>query len=162
MIYHIDADQKAIDKIFEILFDDLKCTKSEFQSSVEFWVRQVKSRAENAKLSSAIEALSICSKTFDEHVFKALKVNYIRNILIKSSRSNFPYCNNKILATLPVTTCTAERSFSTLRRLKTYLRSTMGDLRCTGLALLNIHRDIDVSVDEVVDLFRISNRRMNL
>ena len=27
--------------------------------------------------------------------------------------------------TVPVTTCTAERSFSALRRLKTYLRSTM-------------------------------------
>jgi hypothetical protein len=31
----------------------------------------------------------------------------------------------KIVLTMPVSTCTAERSFSCLRRLKTYLRSTM-------------------------------------
>jgi len=31
-----------------------------------------------------------------------------------------------ILAVIPVTSCSAERSFSALRRLKTYLRSTRG------------------------------------
>jgi hypothetical protein len=34
----------------------------------------------------------------------------------------------QIMATLPVSTATAERSFSTLRRLKTYTRSTMGKI----------------------------------
>ena len=34
---------------------------------------------------------------------------------------------------LPVTSCEAERSFSTLRRIKTYLRSTMKQERLTGL-----------------------------
>ena len=32
-----------------------------------------------------------------------------------------------ILGTIPVTLCSAERSFSVLHRLKTYLRSTMGN-----------------------------------
>lgn len=38
----------------------------------------------------------------------------------------FPTINNlpKILATLPVSTSTSERSFSSLRRLKTYIRRT--------------------------------------
>ena len=40
---------------------------------------------------------------------------------------------------LPVTSCEAERSFSTLHRVKTYLRSTMTQERLTGLALLNVH-----------------------
>ena len=40
---------------------------------------------------------------------------------------------------LPVTLCEAERSFSTLRRIKTYLCSTMKQERLTGLALLNVH-----------------------
>ena len=40
------------------------------------------------------------------------------------------------LLTLPVTTCTSERSFSTLRRLKTYLQNTTGTTRMNGLALL--------------------------
>ena len=33
----------------------------------------------------------------------------------------------------------SERSFSTLRRLKTYLRTTMSQERLNGLALLNVY-----------------------
>ena len=40
---------------------------------------------------------------------------------------------------LPVTSCEAECSFSTLRRLKTYLRTTMSQERLNGLALLNVY-----------------------
>ena len=58
-----------------------------------------------------------------------------------------------ILLTLPVSTASAERSFSTLRRLKTWMRSRMGEERLTGLAMLNVHRDITVSVDSVIDRF---------
>ena len=49
-----------------------------------------------------------------------------------------------IFLTLPVSTASAERSFSTLRRLKTWMRSRMGEERLTGLAILNVHRDIAV------------------
>ena len=46
-----------------------------------------------------------------------------------------------IILTVPVTTSTAERSFSTLRRLKTYLRSTMTQTRLNNLMMLHIHKD---------------------
>lgn len=42
--------------------------------------------------------------------------------------------------TIPPTTCTVERSFSTLRRIKTWLRSTMSEERLSSLSLLSIHR----------------------
>jgi len=45
-----------------------------------------------------------------------------------------------ILGTLPVSTATSERSTSTMRRLETYLRSSIGNERMTGLALLSIHK----------------------
>ncbi|XP_072161308.1 zinc finger MYM-type protein 1-like [Bemisia tabaci] len=59
-----------------------------------------------------------------------------------------------ILAT-PVTNCSAERSFSTLRRVKNYLRSTMGMARLTGLALLTIEQRITGQIDyeDVIDDF---------
>ena len=66
-----------------------------------------------------------------------------------------------ILATLPVTTASAERSFSTLRRLKTYLRSTMSSERLTSIALLNIHPDIPCPVEEVINRFASDCRRLN-
>ncbi|KAJ8969757.1 hypothetical protein NQ314_001594 [Rhamnusium bicolor] len=59
----------------------------------------------------------------------------------------------QILATLPVSVATAERSFSSLRRLKTWLRANMGEERLTGLTLLNIHKDIVVDIDEVITRF---------
>ena len=50
----------------------------------------------------------------------------------------------QIFCTLPVTTCTAERAFSAMKLLKTYLRNTMTDERLTGLALMYIHPEIDI------------------
>ena len=41
-----------------------------------------------------------------------------------------------ILATIPATSCSAERSFSALRRIKTFLRSTVGQDRLSSIALL--------------------------
>ena len=41
--------------------------------------------------------------------------------------------------TIPLKTATAERSFSTLRRLKNYLRSTMSQKRLNHLILLHTH-----------------------
>ncbi|KAH3837370.1 hypothetical protein DPMN_110757 [Dreissena polymorpha] len=46
-----------------------------------------------------------------------------------------------ILLTLPATTCTVERPFFALRRVKTWLRSTMSDDRLSGLCLIAVHRD---------------------
>lgn len=57
----------------------------------------------------------------------------------------------RILGTLPVTSCECERSFSALRRLKDYSRSSMLDNRLNGLALLHVHQHIVPKVDEVID-----------
>jgi len=66
-----------------------------------------------------------------------------------------------ITATLPVTTATPERTFSSLRLLKSYLRTTMGPNRLAGLTLLYLHRDIPITLDEVIDTFaRHSSRRL--
>jgi hypothetical protein len=71
----------------------------------------------------------------------------------------------KILATLSVSVATAERSFSTLRRVKSWLRASMAQERLSsGLALLNIHKTIDLNVDEIIDIFakKKKNRIRNL
>ena len=69
----------------------------------------------------------------------------------------------KVFATIPVTTCTSERSISTLRLLKTYLRNTMTESRLLGLALLNVHREINLDIDAVINRFgMIHPRRMML
>ena len=69
----------------------------------------------------------------------------------------------RILCTLPVTSCTPERSFSGLKRIKTSIRSTMGNERLTSLSLLHFHRDIDINIEEVMnDFARRYPRRLQL
>ena len=65
----------------------------------------------------------------------------------------------KLLGTLPITTCECEQSFSSLRIVKTWDRSTMTNARLNGLALLFIHREIDLDVSEIIDLFAQKIRR---
>ena len=61
----------------------------------------------------------------------------------------------KILATIPATSCSAERSFSGLRQLKTYLRSTMGQTRLSNLSLLYLERQTSNKLDVkcIIDIF---------
>ena len=57
------------------------------------------------------------------------------------------------MVVLPVSTATPERTFSTLKRIKSHLRNKMGEERLNGLASLNIHCDISLSEDEMLDGF---------
>ena len=64
-----------------------------------------------------------------------------------------------ILCTLPVTLCTAERSFSGLKRNKTVLRSSMSNERLPSLTLLHMHQDIPINTEEVIEEFSIRHLR---
>ena len=67
-----------------------------------------------------------------------------------------------ILLTMPVTSATSERSFSAMRRIKTYLRSTMGDERLSSLSLMHVHRQTPVEIDKVLSEFiNRKNRRLD-
>ena len=71
-----------------------------------------------------------------------------------------------ILATIPATSCSAERSFSGLRRVKTYLRSTMGQERLSSIALICIeraytNRTLENDMDSIIDIFGKQNNRVS-
>lgn len=77
----------------------------------------------------------------------------------------YPNINNllRILCVMPVTTAEAERSFSTLRRLKMWLRNTTSENRLTGLALLHIHNHRTIDRGEIITRYANSgNRRLEL
>ena len=59
----------------------------------------------------------------------------------------------RLLATLPVTTAHCERSISGLKLLKTCLRSTMTNQRLNGLALMKMHKEVEVDPEAVIDAF---------
>ena len=62
---------------------------------------------------------------------------------------------------MPVTVASAERSFSKLKLLKNYLRSTMSQERLNGLATLCIEKRLldKIDIDTIIDDFASRNVR---
>lgn len=106
-------------------------------------------------------------------IFKELKLwkKYLEQLGIKPTGLTsylkncpgelFPNINVllRILLTLPVTTAEPERTFSCLKRIKTFLRNRMAEERLNGLAALNIHTSIPVKVCDVLQVFAESKQR---
>ena len=79
---------------------------------------------------------------------KAVKVELFENIKMAL----------QILATLPITSCECERSFSAFRRLKNYTRTTMVEDRLNGLAMMYVHKEIEPDVNRIISKFAQGNR----
>ena len=62
----------------------------------------------------------------------------------------------QLLLLVLATTCSPERSFSALRRLKTYLRSTMTKARLNHLAVIHCSREVadSLDLDKLIDHWR--------
>lgn len=72
----------------------------------------------------------------------------------------------KILITIPMSSAEAERCFSTLKRIKTFLRNTMGQERLSALAMLSKERNLIEGIPDfnqrVIDKFAAAkDRRMD-
>ena len=67
----------------------------------------------------------------------------------------------RIFLSKPVTTASCERSFSKLKLIKTYLRSTMAQERLSSMAILSIETEIASKLDyeEVIDKFADTKAR---
>ena len=68
---------------------------------------------------------------------------------------SFPNIHSLLVlaCTLPITSAEAERSFSLLRRIKTYTRSTLASEHLSDLAVMSMHYNERISVDEVLHAF---------
>ena len=81
------------------------------------------------------------------HVKKVTSLTTLSDALVQNSenkvvRAMFREVEKmlRIYLTIPVTSSTSERSFSALRQIKTYLRSTVTQKRLNGLMLPFIHK----------------------
>ncbi|KAF2893828.1 hypothetical protein ILUMI_12347, partial [Ignelater luminosus] len=105
---------------------------------LELWKLKYKNIQPKLRPDSALTALDDCTPTFFPNIYVLLK----------------------ILAALPVSTSTPERTFSSLKRLKAYLRNSIAEDRLNGLALMSIHRDINLNNEQILDEFaKIQTRR---
>ena len=109
--------------------------------------------------------IKLAKKTLDKKNIHNISDVFLALISLKDA---FPELFRliRISMTIAVNTAHCERSFSALKRIKTYLRSTMGEQRLTDLAILSIERELSsmISLDEVIDIFHSedNNRRIML
>lgn len=87
---------------------------------------------------------------------------------MKTYQDAFPDLNKliNIALVLPPTSASCERSFSSMRLIKSYLRNTMGDSKLSSLAVIGIHpgRARNIDMDNFVSLFikKHNNRSLQL
>ena len=95
-------------------------------------------------------------------------ITLLEKLLDNNLQSSFPNTVNllKILITTPMTSAEAERCFSALKRIKTFLRATMLNDRLTALAMISIENELLSNMEDfnekVIQYFASSkNRRMD-
>ena len=116
--------------------------------------------------------LKFCESDLDDLSFKSLHAELslwghhwkncsanlpdnVSAILKQISFSCFPFIKRvlRILGTITVSSRARERSFSSMKLLKTYNRSTMTNNRLNALAILYVHLDIHLSSEKVIKIF---------
>ena len=95
------------------------------------------------------------SENLWEHHWENCSANLPDNVsatLKQISFTCFPFIKRalRILGTIPVSSCACERSFSSMKLLKTYNRSTMTNNRLNALAMLYVYLGIHPSSEEVL------------
>ena len=118
---------KNIDRLVTNYMADLEDDRDLVKEEIHQWKTEWQDVAEKDSPNTAASALKACDKRRFPDV-KRLR---------------------RILCTLPLTSAECERTFNCMRRLKSYLRSTMKAERFNGLALLATHRSKDTNLINV-------------
>ena len=100
--------------------------------------------------------LTVASKDRPDTLAKAIT---------KCDEERFPnlFVLLKIACTFPITSAECERSFSAMRRLRTWLRASMKMERLGSVAIMNIHRQEEVDYKHFSELFfQLHPRKISL
>lgn len=105
----------------------------------------------------------MCFRTIFKFDETTTAIKILEHIIIHNLTCSFSNLSNaiRIFLTLPVTVASGERSFSKLKIIKNYLRSTMTQERLSDLALISIEHDICKAIDysTVIDVFAAKKAR---
>ena len=105
-------------------------------------------------MKAQLEILATHFQTFSCNVsFKDIKAYFQSLSVPASSLFSEIITLMQLILVLPATNATSERSFSAMRRVKNYLRSTMGQERLNHLMVLHVHK----SETDSLDIIQIAN-----
>jgi hypothetical protein len=156
--------QKQIYKAIGILaFHENQLQSNEVSAQLEILADHLNLNCyEKSHLESEFSLFKEIVKEEESKLNKKLKLHEIFVIIsLPSRREFFPslYRLYSKAVTIPVTTAGCERSFSTLKRIKSYLRSKMTEDRLNDLAIISIENDFNIDIEDVIDTFAYKHSR---
>ena len=140
---------KIYENIFDFLFSSRKLKSLDDNSLKEHCLNLECSLKYNNY--SDIDGLDLFSELKILKEIVQMEDNSSIDILNHIKRlDSFPnaYIAFRIMLTIPISVASAERSFSKLKLIKNYLRSTMSQERLNGLAMLSIEKEMLEKLDD--------------
>ena len=105
--------------------------------------------------------LTVLASNFSSRSFPTAmdNIDCVRKMTVKERELIGEVCNVlQLLLVMPSTNAISERSFSALRRVKTYLRNSMSQERLNHLLVLHVHKNLTDSMD----LIAVANEFVSL
>ena len=126
------------------------CRGENYNAELDFVCEFYKDDLSKAQLDSQLPLLQpLCETEGKNEIITLHDVVHILGGLssVASVAFSFVWTVMKLLLVMPATNASSERSFSALRRIKTYLRTTMTQERLNNLLLLHVNKDKTESLD---------------
>lgn len=128
--------------------ESMRTTCDHYHISVEdaeltVFIEQLRRKVANGlEFPSLMEVLDICAPDIFPNLSKLLRA----------------------IITLPMTSCSVERLFSTAGRIKTHLRASMSTTRLNNLSILSFEKELcdTLDYDEIISIFNARPRRLRL
>jgi hypothetical protein len=134
----LDLDDKKVELSFEAVFEFFNVSSLDQQFFLAQW--------------------KLFQQNYNDELNKASTLKDVIDLLIGKEEYGLLFDIYKRASVIPVTSAQAERAFSCLNRIKTYLGATMGQAPTSSLAILSINSDIKIDVDKVIDKFAKYNK----
>jgi hypothetical protein len=156
---------KAFDNIFGFLFnsENLKSLdETDLLVHCKVFVETFShDKSSDVEINDFFQELKVLQVTLPDSSMSALEI--LEFVMVADCYPNVSIAY-RILLTVPVTVASAERSFSKLKLLKNYLRSTMSQERLNGLAMCTIEKAIldTIDLNIVLDDFASRNARRSI
>nr|CAH7719903.1 unnamed protein product [Callosobruchus chinensis] len=152
-------DHLSATKLFD--FKNFKTYRQTFPQQYFDETVKAYSMLDSVKLKSELSALYERDDMCDVGSILPLLVFISHNNLEKVLRETYKLLD--IICTTPMSTAECERCFSTLKRIKTFLRSTMTEDRLNALAVLSIEKKFVQSIpdfdNKVIEIFSTKKAR---
>lgn len=128
----------------DVLLKSVRGDKT-FKEDLDFILDFYKDDLDKTSFSSQLETFTSCARNNLCDPSTVSVSDLVKSVYQMSPTSRCLFSEImtllRLVLVMPATNATSERTFSSLRRVKTYLRSTMTQERLNHLLILHIHRD---------------------